>query len=201
MRATLLVTTAVAVGLAQAALSSGWAADTPDASQIIQQLTPGGTTRGIRLGQPPATARPDTPASTGASTGRLAPTRQPSQGGQASQGGEANLTVPFASGSSTISPAAERVLNELGQALTSAKLAQFKFRVEGHTDTVGSPETNKTLSEQRAASVTEYLETKFNIDKSRLESVGMGEEELLVATGPQVASAANRRVRVVTLTQ
>jgi outer membrane protein OmpA-like peptidoglycan-associated protein len=93
------------------------------------------------------------------------------------------------------------VLDELGKALTSPNLAAYKFRVEGHTDTVGAPDMNKTLSEQRANSVTEYLVTKFGIDRSRLTPVGMGEDGLLVATGPGVSNAANRQVRVVTLTQ
>jgi outer membrane protein OmpA-like peptidoglycan-associated protein len=58
---------------------------------------------------------------------------------------------------------------------------------------------NKTLSEQRAASVTDYLVAKFSIDRARLTPVGMGEDGLLVATGPNVASPANRRVLVVNL--
>lgn len=183
-----LTFTAIALWAALAPVSRGLAADTPNASQIIQDLTPTGEmrTRGIRLGgQPPAVAKPGTPASTG-----NAATAKPA---------EANLSVPFATGSSAISPAAEHVLNELGKALTSQNLATYKFRVEGHTDTVGAPEANKALSEQRAASVTDYLVSKFNIDRARLTPVGMGEDGLLVQTGPGVANAANRRVLVVNL--
>jgi outer membrane protein OmpA-like peptidoglycan-associated protein len=146
------------------------------------------TTRGIRLGaQPPAAEKSGTPAATGA------------MAKPAATQGEANLSVPFATGSAAISPSAAKVLDQLGAALVSPKLAGFKFRVEGHTDTVGGPELNKTLSEQRAAAVTDYLVTKFNIDRARLTPVGMGEDGLLVATGPNVASSANRRVLVVNL--
>jgi OmpA-OmpF porin, OOP family len=113
--------------------------------------------------------------------------------------GEANLTVPFASGSAAISPEAARVLDQLGEALTSPKLAGFRFRVEGHTDTVGPPEWNRALSARRAESVAYYLETRFHIDHARLMPAGMGEEGLLIATGPGVANAANRRVLVVNL--
>jgi OOP family OmpA-OmpF porin len=200
MRATLKSTAAVALALALAPLAGGNAADTPNASQLIQSLTPNSsmTTRGIRQGgQPPATAKPATAASTGG-TARPAVTPPEPGRGETSRG-EANLSVPFASGSATISPAAARVLDQLGEALTSPKLAGFKFRVEGHTDTAGAPEMNKTLSEQRAASVADYLVTKYNIDRSRLAPVGMGEEGLLVATGPGVANSKNRRVLVVNL--
>jgi outer membrane protein OmpA-like peptidoglycan-associated protein len=190
MRATMPLTAAIAFGFALFPLISSQAADTPNASQIIESLTPSNdmTTRGIRLGgQAPAVAKPGTQASTG-STAKPAVAQ-----------GEANLSVPFASGSSAISPASAKILDQLGEALTSPKLAAFKFRVEGHTDTVGAPELNKTLSEQRAASVTDYLVTKFNIDRARLSPVGMGEDGLLVATGPNVPSSANRRVLVVNL--
>jgi OmpA-OmpF porin, OOP family len=192
MRATLTFTAAVALGVVLIPLRSSQAADTPSAAQIIDSLTPGNnaamTTRGIRLGgQPPAAAKPATEASVG--------TTRPATANQ----GEANLSVPFASGSAAISPAAAHVLDQLGEALTSPKLADFKFRVEGHTDTVGAPDMNKSLSEQRAASVTDYLVTKYNVDRTRLTAVGMGEEGLLVETGPGVANSANRRVLVVNL--
>ena len=188
MRTSMTLASVVAFGVVLTLAPRANAADTPSAAQIIQSLTPGDNaamaTRGIRLGgQPPPAGSPATNASTGA------PAHQ----------AEANLSVPFASGSAVISPAAARVLDQLGEALASQKLADFKFRVEGHTDTVGAPEMNKTLSEQRAASVTDYLATKYNIDRARLTPVGMGEDGLLVETGPGVANAANRRVLVVNL--
>jgi len=193
-----------AFGLVAMAVAPAWAADTPSASQIINQLSPTGggamTTRGIRLGgQPPATEKPGTPASTGPAMRPSAGTGGMARPPTADRPLEANLTVQFASGSSTVLPAGARVLDQLGQALASPNLAGFKFRVEGHTDTVGAPEMNKALSEQRAAAVTEYLVSKFNIDRARLNPVGMGQDGLLIATGPGVSSAANRRVLVVNL--
>jgi OOP family OmpA-OmpF porin len=198
MRASLTVMTVLATGITLAPLSGVQAADTtPDAQHLIQSLTPGtaDATRGIRpAGQPPAAAAAGARASTGTAAKSAAVRPVANQG-------EARLSVPFASGSSAISPAAARVLDELGKALTSPKLADYKFRVEGHTDTVGAPDMNKALSDQRANSVTDYLATKFGIDRARLTPVGMGEDGLLVATGPGVPNAANRQVRVVTLTQ
>ena len=90
-------------------------------------------------------------------------------------------------------------LDQLGQALTSAALSSYRFRIAGHTDTVGSPETNKTLSDQRAAAVAAYLESKFNVTPNRLETVGVGESDLLVATPPQTPEPRNRRVQVINL--
>ncbi len=170
---------------------AGLAADTPSTAKIIDSLTPTGgpiVTRGFRMGTPgPETGKPATPVHTG---GAAPPAAE-------SKSAEASLTVPFASGSAILSPGAGRVLDRLGEALASPKLADFKFRIEGHTDTVGQPETNKTLSEQRAAAVLEYLATKRGIDRARLTPVGMGQEGLLVQTGPGVPNANNRRVLVV----
>jgi outer membrane protein OmpA-like peptidoglycan-associated protein len=194
MRATLI---ASAAGLALSLAGLAQAADTPNASQIINSLTPGSemTTRGIHLGgQPPASSGMARPTSTQPSA-----VAHPTTTHSAAGSGEANLNVPFSSGSSEISPAAARVLDQLGIALTSAQLADSKFRIEGHTDTVGAADMNKTLSEQRANSVADYLANKYKVDRSRLQPVGMGEEGLLVTTGPNVASAANRRVLVVNL--
>jgi OOP family OmpA-OmpF porin len=183
------ILTFVAVLVLGALPVAGHAADTPSADQIINSLTPTsggvGLTRGIRLGGQP-------PPSAGPGTAEVKPAL-------AAKPPEANLTVPFASGSAVISPAAAHVLDQLGEALKSPKLADFKFRVEGHTDTVGQPETNKALSEARAASVADYLTTRHGIDRSRLTPVGMGEDGLLIATGPQVPNSANRRVLVVNL--
>jgi outer membrane protein OmpA-like peptidoglycan-associated protein len=196
MRATLAITAAFAfaavLGCTIETSSPGWAADTPTTDQIINSLTPPGSggmaTRGIRLGgQPPTLPKPGTDASTGGTT---PPGEKPP---------EVNLSVPFASGSAAISPVAAHVLDQLGAALASPKLTEYKFRVEGHTDTVGRPETNKVLSQQRAASVINYLMTKHGIDRSRLTAVGMGEDGLLVETGPGVHNSANRRVLVVNL--
>ncbi|WP_254070516.1 OmpA family protein [Acidisphaera sp. L21] len=110
-----------------------------------------------------------------------------------------NLTVQFATNSAQLTPEAVRTLDALGRALSSATLSSYRFRIEGHTDTVGSPDTNKALSARRAEAVVDYLATKFSLDRTRMEPVGMGEDGLLVQTPPQVADPRNRRVQVVNL--
>jgi len=92
-----------------------------------------------------------------------------------------------------------QTLNQLGQALTQPALAPYRFRIEGHTDTVGSAGYNKELSDRRAAAVRNYLAANFKVDPARLEAVGMGEEGLLVPTADQTAEPRNRRVAVINL--
>ncbi len=64
--------------------------------------------------------------------------------------------------------------------------------IEGHTDAVGSFESNYLLSERRAASLRRLLVREFGIPGHALETVGYGEEFLLVPT--QYENWRNRRV-------
>jgi OmpA-OmpF porin, OOP family len=167
----------------------------PSSDQIIRSLTPSGTmgtgTRGVRPVSPGAA-----PAA-GAASPAAPVSGAPAVAAQSAPA--VSLTVQFETGSATLTPQATRTLDQLGMALTSANLASYRFRIEGHTDTVGKPEMNQALSERRAAAVASYLQSKFSIAAARLETVGMGEAGLLVPTPPQTAEPRNRRVQVVNL--
>jgi OmpA-OmpF porin, OOP family len=163
----------------------------PSADDIIQSLKPGGNLtqglRGIKMANPSG----DTPASAATSAAAAA---KPGDSGPS-----VSLTVEFATGSDELTPKARQTLDQLGRALSSQDLAQFHFRIEGHTDTVGSPDYNKALSQRRADAVAAYLEKNFGVAVTRLQAVGLGQEGLLVPTPPQTANAQNRRVKVINL--
>jgi outer membrane protein OmpA-like peptidoglycan-associated protein len=72
----------------------------------------------------------------------------------------------------------------------------LKISIEGHTDNVGTPEANKTLSEARAKAVYEALLTK-GIEKSRLKYLGWGQEKPLADNRTENGKAQNRRVEIV----
>lgn len=67
-----------------------------------------------------------------------------------------------------------------------------KFLIEGHTDAVGSAGANQVLSERRAESLKDVLVYEFGVPRRALETVGYGEEFLLVPT--QNENWRNRRV-------
>ena len=168
----------------------------PSADQIINSLRPTGNliqggTRGIRVGPPPAQAT--APAATQVATSRPVAT-QP-----ATQAPSINLTINFETGSAALTPQAIHTLDQLGLALASKDLAAYRFRIEGHTDTVGSRGYNMTLSEKRAMAVVDYVAKKYGVDPARLQPVGMGEDGLLVPTPDQTAEPRNRRVQVINL--
>ncbi len=169
------------------------------------KLHPGGTTRGIRPLSTPA-ASDDAPA---AAPSGVAPAvhkpltkaaaSQPRPPTNAQQGGEANLTVQFETGSDRLTPAAIKTLDTLGQALSSSALSGNKFSIVGHTDSVGRPDMNQQLSERRAQAVVAYIAGHFNVDRGRLTASGKGQSDPLVPTGPGVAEPQNRRVQIINL--
>lgn len=110
-----------------------------------------------------------------------------------------DMSIEFRTGSAELTANATRKLDELGKALQAKELASYKFRIEGHTDTVGTPDFNKGLSNRRAESVVAYLVDRFGVSPERLQAVGMGEDGLAVPTGDQVDEPRNRRVHVVNL--
>ena len=105
--------------------------------------------------------------------------------------------VQFKFDSYQLLPEAKKALNNLGPALNSDQLINYGFRIEGHTDAIGSYEYNQRLSEDRAQAVKEYLVRNFGVDTDRLVTVGHGETVLLNREDP--SAAVNRRVQVVTL--
>lgn len=189
-----------------------FAQSNPSADQIINSLKPtgnlaGGGTRGIRLAAPTgetmspqqqatpvATGAPAAPAPHHAASARPAPSAAAQ-----SAGPSVNLTVDFANGSADLTPQAIATLDQLGKALSSSDLASYRFRVEGHTDTVGSQPYNQALSQRRAEAVVNYIESKYGVPAARLEAVGMGDKGLLVQTPPQTPEPRNRRVEVINL--
>lgn len=198
-----LLASAAALAFVSATPAS-FAQSDPAALQLIERLRPqaGGQTRGIRVpGAAPATPAPDQPAAATSSaspppsqTAARPPVRETT-----SDAPSASITVTFATGSASLTPEAERALAPLGRALTSQDLAAYRFRIEGHTDSVGDAASNQDLSERRAAAVRAFLIHRYSVDPGRLEAIGLGETQLLVPTPDGTPNARNRRVQVVNI--
>ncbi|MBL4767126.1 MAG: OmpA family protein, partial [Rhodobacteraceae bacterium] len=82
-----------------------------------------------------------------------------------------------------------------------ADTPNLHIAVVGHTDSVGSLDTNIVLSKHRATAVRSRLIDSFDIDPARIQAEGMGYlapvESNLTAQGRE----ANRRVEVILLSQ
>jgi OmpA-OmpF porin, OOP family len=110
----------------------------------------------------------------------------------------ANLLITFETNSSELTRHAKEVLNVVGHALSSDKLAAYRFSIEGHADPRGASDANQVLSQARAESVRRYLVSNTNIDNARLDAIGKGDRELLNKINR--IAPENRRVTIVNLT-
>lgn len=99
--------------------------------------------------------------------------------------------VLFATGKSDVKVGATSNLNKLVAFLN--KYPDRNVQIEGHTDNVGSDDSNQGLSQRRAESVKAYL-VQQGIAASRLTAVGMGETQPLADNGSQSGRQQNRRV-------
>ena len=75
----------------------------------------------------------------------------------------------------------------------------LKIQISGHTDNVGKPEDNLTLSNNRAQAVVEYLMSK-GIQKIRLSFQGYGATLPLDNNTTEEGRAKNRRTEVKVIT-
>jgi len=102
-------------------------------------------------------------------------------------------SINFAFGSARIPRGEIWKIDEIASAMRQLlrRRGRELFLIEGHTDAVGSNEANLQLSQARARSVASEL-ARSGVRRDALETIGYGEEDLLVPT--QRADWRNRRV-------
>jgi OOP family OmpA-OmpF porin len=99
--------------------------------------------------------------------------------------------VNFESGSSALTPDSYSVLDEVVRSLQA--YPEVRVEIRGHTDSQGAAGFNLELSQKRANSVKQYL-INSGIDPTRVESVGVGEEEPVSSNSTPEGRAQNRRI-------
>lgn len=181
---------ALAVSIALLALPYEEArAQTESVQDMIQQLQ-GKRTRGMRNlvvepalpgmpGDSPAYAEPDASSS-------AAIDQRPSL----------SLLIHFDFDSAAVRGESMPSIERLARAIGSAELANYRFAIEGHTDSKGRPEYNLRLSERRAQRVKEIL-VQNGVDPNRLYALGKGSSEPANRFDP--GAPENRRVKIVNL--
>ena len=105
-------------------------------------------------------------------------------------------TITFATGSADIPMSQASSLRGVADGISQIvkRDPTETFLIEGHTDAVGSAESNLILSDRRAESVANVLSDVYGIPAENLVTQGYGEQYLKVNTlGP---SQENRRVTI-----
>jgi outer membrane protein OmpA-like peptidoglycan-associated protein len=99
--------------------------------------------------------------------------------------------VNFDTAKATIRPESFPRLDTVVEFMAHKKSARVE--ISGHTDNVGDPKANKTLSEKRAQACRNYIVSK-GIDKKRLDAVGFGDERPIAPNDTDEGRQKNRRI-------
>lgn len=85
-------------------------------------------------------------------------------------------------------------LAEAGKALSSDELSRITVEIAGHTDSTGSDDYNRALSQRRAEKIKNDLMTFYGIVPHRLIARGYGEDYPVASNDIEAGRAKNRRV-------
>jgi len=102
-------------------------------------------------------------------------------------------SITFAFDSANLTPQAQSALNSVANILN--QYPESTITITGHTDDIGSDTYNQRLSEQRAASVSNYL-GQHGVNFSRLNQQGMGERMPKYPNTNEENRSQNRRVEL-----
>ena len=98
--------------------------------------------------------------------------------------------VNFVTGSSNLTPNSKYELKDLVKALES--YPKMNIELAGHTDNVGDPTSNMTLSNDRAQTVFQFLVDQ-GVSSSRMTAVGYGDSKPMESNDTAEGRAKNRR--------
>jgi OOP family OmpA-OmpF porin len=106
--------------------------------------------------------------------------------------------VYFDTGKSTLKPVSNKALNDLAEVLKLK--SSMVIEIQGHTDNVGSEETNTRLSQARADEVKKYLMGK-GIEGKRVQAKGYGPSQPVADNATENGRAKNRRTSLKVLSE
>ncbi|HET7712391.1 MAG TPA: OmpA family protein [Thermoanaerobaculia bacterium] len=107
------------------------------------------------------------------------------------------VTLPgifFDTGKSVLKPGAKRTLDRIAAQLKSE--SSLRVSVEGHSDSVGSEESNQVLSERRAEAVRAHL-IGAGVPEASISSSGKGEASPIATNKTAAGRQQNRRVELI----
>jgi SH3 domain-containing YSC84-like protein 1 len=146
----------------------------------------------LEVGVPtPAGARPLVAELDRISTGGPVEARLRAPGGRVILGED---QIRFATGAYDVPAGAEPALSQVATTLTQNP--SWHVRIEGFTDNVGSRESNRALSNQRAQAVMNWL-TGRGVNPAQMSARGYGESHPIATNHTEDGRARNRRVEIV----
>jgi len=87
-------------------------------------------------------------------------------------------------------------MDTIGEAVeTASEIGAAGVEIVGHTDTSGPRRYNQRLSERRAEAVRQQM-VQAGVAPESIQTVGVGESDLMVETDDGVREATNRRAKI-----
>lgn len=99
---------------------------------------------------------------------------------------------------SKLSPAMEQALDDFAAQLKAANKNVY-IEIQGHTDSIGTPDANLALGQARAEMVRRYLSVKGGIALHRMNVISYGESAPVADNRYRPGRAQNRRVTLIVL--
>ncbi len=100
--------------------------------------------------------------------------------------------IRFKKNKAEVDPACDKTMRYIASLIKETP--GFHVQVDGHTDNVGKPESNKKLSQDRAEAVVRYLVKKKGVNPKRLSAKGWGDTQPIADNKTEKGRAKNRRV-------
>ena len=110
-----------------------------------------------------------------------------------------NVDIQFDVDTPIILPDSYQTIGRIADAMVHSSLLPYSFLIVGHIDATGRRENNALLSQRRADAVRDILINTFKISTKRLQSVGLGEEQLLDPAHPN--APVNDQLQILTVSK
>jgi outer membrane protein OmpA-like peptidoglycan-associated protein len=108
-----------------------------------------------------------------------------------------NVDIKFDTDTPIVRPESYQTIGQIADALVNVTLLPYEFLIVGHIESTGRRENNVLLSQRRADAIRDILVNTFKISSKRLQSVGLGEEQLLDPARPN--APVNNQTQIMTV--
>ena len=108
-----------------------------------------------------------------------------------------NVDIQFDVDTPIVRPESYQTVGRIADAMVYSELLPYSFLIVGHVEANGKRESNVILSQRRADAIRDILANTFKISAKRLQSIGLGEEQLLDPAKP--TSAVNQQIQIITV--
>ena len=108
-----------------------------------------------------------------------------------------NVDIQFDQDTPIVRPDSYQTVGRIADAMVHSELLPYTFLIVGHVEANGRREPNVILSQRRADAIRDILANTFKISVKRLQSIGLGEEQLLDPSKP--TASVNQQIQIITV--